>query len=1268
MIEKTIRFFLVNRVITFTLLVLLVGWGVATSPFAWETDVLPRDPVPVDAIPDIGENQQIVFTTWMGRSPQDVEDQITYPLTTALLGIPGVRTIRSNSMFGFSSIYVIFEENIEFYWSRSRILEKLASLPANTLPDGAQPQLGPDATALGQVFWYTIEGRDNDGKPAGGWDLHELRSVQDYFVKYALNSVEGVAEVASIGGYVREYHIDVDPKAMNTAGITLKDVVDGVRKSNIDIGAKTLEINRVEYFVRGLGYVRSIGDIEQSVLAVRNNTPLRVRDVAHVSLGPATRRGVLDKTGAEVVGGVVVARFGDNPLAVIDRVKKKITELEPGLPERVLEDGRISKLQIIPFYDRTQLIRETLGTLEEALILEILITIIVVIVMVVNLRASLLISSLLPVAVLMVFIAMKYSGVDANIVALTGIAIAIGTMVDMGIILTENILRHMDDAQSGETLIDIIARASGEVGSAVVTAVSTTIVSFLPVFTLQAAEGKLFAPLAFTKTYALLASLLVALLFLPALAHFLYSLRLRKKGRSTSASRSSMRLFYRVLLPVIAGAALFILSYYWAGVTLLLVGVGNAAVLYAAAEGARWPRFVTPATAVLSVSWLLAEKWMPLGPAPGVVLNLLVILSIIAAVLGVFLLLIHYYTPVLQWCLKKRRLFLTIMAGVLLWGMFIWLGTGALLGGAANALESIGIDVRTTRPWMNLETLFPGTGKEFMPALDEGAFLLMPTSMPHAGMEENIDVVRRLDMAVAAIPEVEQVVGKLGRVESALDPAPISMYENVILYKSEYAVDEHGNRIRFRVDSEGRFVRNEDGMLVPDRGGRYYRNWREHIRSADDIWNEIVTAATIPGMTSAPKLQPIQTRLVMLQTGMRAPMGVKVYGPDLASIEEVGLRIEEELKNVPGVKTSAVFADRIVGKPYLHVEWDRAQLGRYGISIADAQQYLEVAAGGKTLSTTVEGRERYAMRVRYPRELRDSPAALERILLPSPTGVQVPLGELARITYQQGPQSIKSEDTFLVGYVIFDKEADAAEVDVVERAQRHLLDRIEEGALVIPAGVSWRFAGNYENQLRAEKRLSIVIPVVLLIIFLILYLQFRSVPVTLFIFSAIAVAFSGGFILIWLYGQEWFLALPLIGDSLRSLFSIHTINLSVAVWVGFIALFGIATDDGVIMATYLDQSFRRNRPTSREEIRAAVVEAGKRRIRPCLMTTATTLLALLPVLTSTGRGADIMIPMAIPVFGGMAIAVFTVFVLPVLYSWWQERLGTRLETLDQEVA
>ncbi|MCB1121245.1 MAG: efflux RND transporter permease subunit, partial [Verrucomicrobiae bacterium] len=524
-INRLIRFCLENKLVVVLFAAGLILWGVSVAPFDWEMDTLPRDPVPVDAIPDIGENQQIVFTQWMGRSPQDIEDQITYPLTTALLGLPQVKTIRSYSMFGFSSIYIIFKEDAEFYWTRSRILEKLNSLPSGTLPDGVSPQLGPDATALGQVYWYTLEGYTSDGNPSGGWDPDELRSTQDWFVRYALQGVDGVAEVASIGGYVKEYQVDVDPDLMRKFSISLHEVFDAVRASNIDVGARTIEINAAEYVIRGLGFLESLDDLRDSVIAHRDNVPITLGQVAEIEFGPALRRGALDKAGAEAVGGVVVTRYGENPLAVIKRVKEKIREISPGLPRKTLEDGTESQVRIVPFYDRTGLIYETLGTLEDAVRQQILVTVIVVVVMMLHLRSAAVISGVLPLAVLFSFVGMKLFRIDANVVALSGIAIAIGTIVDMGVVLIENILKHLDDAPPDENRLEVVFRACSEVASAVVTAVLTTVISFLPVFTMEAAEGKLFRPLAYTKTFALIGSIVVALVIIPPLAHSLIAKR-----------------------------------------------------------------------------------------------------------------------------------------------------------------------------------------------------------------------------------------------------------------------------------------------------------------------------------------------------------------------------------------------------------------------------------------------------------------------------------------------------------------------------------------------------------------------------------------------------------------------------------------------------------------------------------------------------------------------------------------------------------------------
>ncbi|MDA0327145.1 MAG: efflux RND transporter permease subunit, partial [Bacteroidetes bacterium] len=642
---------------------------------------------------------------------------------------------------------------------------------------------------------------------------------------------------------------------------------------------------------------------------------------------------------------------------------------------------------------------------------------------------------------------------------------------------------------------------------------------------------------------------------------------------------------------------------------------------------------------IVTTIFLLAEYWRPLGVDKSIFSNLFFISIICFGLLIVFSLFIKYYTKILTWCLDNKLLFLSVPTVIVIFGFFI----------------------------------MKNTGKEFMPSLNEGSFLLMPTSMPHSGIEENKRVLQQLDMAVASIPEIKTVVGKAGRTESALDPAPLSMYENIIQYKPEYMLNKNGERQRYKVNDnglfelkDGRFIANpntsknviltsvNNDELIEDNDGEFFRNWRPEINSPDDIWNEIIKATKLPGVTSAPKLQPIETRLVMLQTGMRAPMGIKVKGQDLKQIEEFGIHLEGIIKQADGVKKEAVFADRIIGKPYLLIDIDREKIARYGISVNDVQNVLRVAVGGMVLTQTVEGRERYGIRVRYPRELRANPTDLKQIYIPVEKGIPVPLGELATIKYEQGPQVIKSEDTFLVGYVLFDKMDGFAEVNVVENAQTLVQEKINNGELVVPKGINYQFTGTYENQLRAEKSLSVVVPLSLAIIFLILYFQFRSVGTSLMVLTGIAVAFAGGFLMIWFYGQDWFLNFNFLGQNLRDLFHIQPINLSVAVWVGFIALFGIATDDGVVMATYLTQTFRRNTPNNKKEVRASVIEAGEKRIRPCLMTTATTILALLPILTSTGRGSDIMIPMAIPSFGGMLIALISLFVVPVLYSWKAE--------------
>ena len=1235
-VDRLIRFCLEQKLVVLLITLGVVGWGVLVAPFDWKVPGIARSPIAVDAIPDIGENQQIVFTMWEGRSPQDVDDQVTYPLTVALLGVPDVKTVRSVSMLGFSSVYVIFRDGADFYDTRTRILEKLSALPEGTLPPGVRPSLGPDATPLGQVFWYRLEGRDAQGRQTGGWDPQELRSIQDWTVRRALASAEGVAEVASIGGFVKEYQIDADPDALRAHGVTLMDLVEAVRASNIDVGARTIEVNRVDYIVRGLGFLRGVSDIEETAVMTRGDVPLRVKDVARVSLGPAQRQGVLTSGGAEAVGGVVVVRYGANPLAVIQNVKERIATVQAGLPSRTLADGTHSRVTIVPFYDRTGLIYETLATLNDAIGQQVLVTVIVVVLLAMHLRSSLLISSMMPLAVLMTFIGMKHAGVDANIVALSGIVIAVGTIVDMGIVLCENILRHLDQAKEDEPSLEVVYRASTEVGSAVLTAALTTIVGFLPVFAMEAAEGKLFKPLAYTKTFALMASIIVALTILPTAAHVLMGWRVR--------SRLPGQLAGGVLL--LAGAWVSWRVLGWAGAVMAAVGVYWIVRPWLGRRVAKAATWTWNLAAVCVVGVILSRAWEPLGPAAGELKNLLFVAASAGGIVLIFIAFYYAYPRMLAWALRNKLAVLVPSGLIVVFAAMVWLGFGRVFGWLPASVRSQEWAVETAHA-------LPGLGKEFMPALDEGSFLYMPTTMPHASIGEATDVLLKLDRAILSVPEVEDVAGKIGRVESALDPAPLSMVETLISYRPEYVMDANGRRANFKYEN-GAFERDDAGRLVPDPDGRPYRQWREHVRTPADIWTEIQKAAELPGTTSAPRLQPIETRIVMLQSGFRAAMGLKVLGPDLETIEGFALQVEHLLKEVPAIEPVTVFADRIVGAPYLEIVLDRERLGRHGISVASLQEIIEVALGGKPLTMTVEGRERYPVRIRYARELRDSIESLSQIVVPGMDGRQAPLNEVAKIEYTRGPQMIRSEDTFLVAYVLFDKRPGFAEVDVVESASAYLKSKVDAGELVVPAGVSYRFAGSYENQVRASARLKIVLPLSLLVIFLILYFQFRNALSSLVVFSGVFVAWSGGFVLLWLYGQDWFMDFEVGGHGARELLHIGPLNLSVAVWVGFLALFGIATDDGVVMATRLQQSFDESSPATVDEARAATIVAGRLRIRACLMTTATTLVALLPVLTATGRGADIMLPMAIPTMGGMLLEPLTLFIVPVCYCAMQE--------------
>jgi copper/silver efflux system protein len=1224
-LAQIMRFCLTNKLIVALVVLFVLGWGLAVAPFDWNLGPLMRDPVPVDAIPDTGANQQIVFTKWPGQSPQQIDDQITYPLSTVLVNVPGVKTVRSTSMFGFSAINVIFKDGVDFYWSRDRLGEKLESLPAGTFPEGVNPEMGPDATSLGQVFWYTLEGRDKEGRPAGGWDMEELRTIQDWILRDNLRSAGGVGEVASAGGFVREYQVDADPDAMRAFGVKLSDVYRAVRASNRDIGAKTIELNRVEYFVRGIGYIKDLADIETSVVKITDNVPVLVKHVARVSLGPALRRGALDKDGAGAVGGVVVARYGANPLEVINNVKERIRQIAPTLPSKTLEDGTVSQVTVVPFYDRTKLIKETLGTLDHALRDEVLITIIVVVLMVMHLRSSLLIGSLLPLSVLMCFIGMKIFGVDANIVALSGIAIAIGTMVDMGIVICENILRHLDEAAPEESRLEVIHRASVEVGGAVVTAVMTTIVGFLPVLLMTGERGKLFGPLAYTKTFALIAAVVVSLTIIPPAAHVLFCGRISGKWM-----RRGVHAVVAVL-GIVAGVMLA----WWVGVAMVAFAVWHLCKEFVPARFHKPVGWGASLAAVVLVAVALTMHWGPLGADQGLGKNIIFVGLLIGLLLLFFKLFQLAYPTILGWCLRHKLLFLSMPAALLVMSVMIWTGFETTFAPLSENLKS-------RRVWSAGAEAFPGLGAEEMPSLDEGSFLWMPSMSSHGSIGAAVDYLSKQDAAFRAIPEVESVGGKIGRADSALDPAPISMVETVINYKSEY-----------KTDSEGRRIKDSNGKLI--------RQWRSHIKNPQDIWDEIVRVGVATGMSSASKLQPIENRRIMLQTGMRSKMGLKIMGDSLEEIQAAGIQIETLLQQNPLLISKTVAADRTVAKPYLNIDTTSPEalqaMGRHNVNRGDLLNVVEVAVGGKTVTTTVEGRQRFGVRVRYQRELRGDIEGLKQVLVPSTTGAQIPLGQLVKIEFEPGPMRIKREKGFMVGFVIFSPKPGLGEVDVINEVKRFLDERVADGRLTMAPGMTLEYnvAGKTVKEYTAQQqRLYVIMAGALFLIFMILYLQFRSVLTTSMVFTGIFVAWSGGFLMLWLYGSDWFMNFDVFDVNMREMFNMHPIKMSVAIWVGFLALFGIASDDGVVMATYLNQTFDRDKPSDIEAIRAATIRAGSRRVRPCLMTTATTILALIPVLTSTGRGADIMGPMAIPSFGGMLIEVLTMLVVPVLYCMVRE--------------
>ncbi len=1027
MIARVIEWSIRNRFLVLLGTAAMVGaglWSVRTTP--------------LDAIPDLSDVQVIVQTDFAEQAPQIVEDQVTYPIASEMLKVPGARVVRAFSFFGLSLVYVIFEDGTDIYWARSRVLEYLNGI-RRQLPETVEPALGPDATGVGWVYEYTLE--------SDSLDLAELRTLQDWYIRYQLTAVPGVAEVASLGGFVKQYQVEVNPERLRAFDIPVTRVSQAIGDHNIDIGARVLEMGGREYMIRGLGYLRGITDIENVAIgSTPNGTPIRVADVATVQEGPAPRRGLADLDGrGEVVAGIVVMRFGSDALETIELVKERLEEINAGLP---------AGTRLRPAYDRSDLIHRAIDTLREKLVEESLVVAAVALLFLLHFRSALVAIVTLPLGILLSFIVMRWIGVNANIMSLGGIAIAIGAMVDAAIVMIENMHKHLERAAPGASRWDVVLESAKQVGPPLFFSLLIITFSFLPVFALEQQEGRLFKPLAFTKTFAMAGSAFLAITLVPVLMGYLVRGRIRPE-RANPVNR--------------------------------------------------------------------ALRWL--------------------------------YRPFLDAAL--RRPWLVVSAAGLLLGATIF-------------------------PWQRL-------GSEFMPPLDEGSILFMPTTVPGASIAQAREIMRYQDSVLASFPEVERVLGKAGRAETATDPAPLDMFETTIT-------------LRPRDD------------------------WRPGLTSAG-LLAQMDEAVTLPGVTNAWTM-PIKGRIDMLATGVRTPVGIKIFGPDLDTLQALGEQVERIVRAVPGTRSS--FAERGVSGYYVDIDVDRPEAARYGLNVGDVHNAIMASVGGMNATVTVEGRERYAVNVRYPRELRDDLENLREVLVAAPGGTQIPLGQVARVAAVQGPMAVKTENAFPVATVFIDIEG----VDVgsyVEAARRVVAAQLE-----LPSGYSLVWSGQYEFMQRVQERLRIVIPVTLGIIFLLLYLNFRGVAESLIVMLALPFSLVGGIWFLWLLGY----------------------NTSVAVWVGFIALAGVAAETGVVMLIYLDEAFHRHRQAGRirtpADVGAAVREGALERLRPVVMTVTAITAALMPILWSSGTGADVMKRIASPMVGGMISAtVLTLLVIPAIYLLWR---------------
>jgi Cu(I)/Ag(I) efflux system membrane protein CusA/SilA len=1019
-----------NPILVILFVLLLASWGLWAG-----------FQVPLDAVPDLSDVQVIVYTEWQGRSPTLIEDQVTYPIVTSLLAGPRVKRVRGVSEYGVSYVYVIFEDRTDVYWARSRVLEYMQKLTGK-LPSGVTPTLGPDATGVGWVYQYALVDE------SGAHDLAQLRGLQDWYLRYQLESVPGVAEVAVVGGFVKQYQIEVDPNTLATYRLPIKTIIEAVRNSNAEVSGRVLEMAGTEYVIRGRGYLRSVEDIELIPVGTDGRgTPILIRDIAHVHVGPDQRRGVAELDGkGQTVGGIVIMRAGENALAVIERIKARLAEITPALPKGV---------HIVPTYDRSDLIHRAIAVLREKLVEESLIVSLVAIVFLFHLRSALVAILILPVAVLLAFIPMAYLHITSSIMSLGGIAIAIGAMVDAAIVMVENAHKRLEQSPRSDRIETIIAAAK-EVGRPLFFSLLVIAVSFLPIFALEAQEGRLFTPLAYTKTFSMLFATALSVTLAPVLMVLLIRGRIRAEAKNP-------------------------------------------------------------------LNWLL----------------------------------VALYRPIISGALRAR-----------------WLTLGLAV-----------VVVGFTAP------IFSRLGAEFMPPLNEGTILYMPTTVPGLSIPESAKVLQVQDQLLTTFPEVERVFGKMGKASTATDPAFIGMCEITVTLKPE-------------------------------------SQWRSGM-TWDRLLDEMDAKLRIPGFPNI-WWMPIQTRTEMITTGVRSPVGIKVLGPDLKTIEKIGLEIEHVLANVPGTKSA--FAERLNEGYYLDLTVNRREAARYGLTVGDVQGVITSAIGGETVTTTVEGRERYPVNVRYKRELRDDPDRLKRVLVPTPSGAQIPLGQIAEMVITQGPPSIADEAGALAGLVSVAVSGRDLR-GYVQDAQRAVRDRV-----TLPSGYRLIWTGQYEHLVRAEERLTLVVPVTIGIILLLLYLNFGSLAKSLIVLLSVPFAAIGAI---------WYL------DYLGY-------NLSVAVWVGIIALAGVAAETGVVMLVYLDEAYERRvregRMTTAQDLREAIMEGAVQRVRPKMMTVAAIMGGLLPIMWTTGTGADVMKRIAAPMIGGMVSStILTLIVIPVLYFIWKRR-------------